>query len=110
MSVITTSAVIAECEHCKQRSQPMDPQKVEDWTARHEAAHAREALRERMAQCGHATDWIMEWMDPDDSSAHAFCSCGWKSKSAKHCWMDDYIIAHLQEVESTVEEAECSEL
>jgi hypothetical protein len=100
MTVVISSAVIAECEQCGERSNPMDPGTVTEWQKCHEDRHSREARRERMVEHGHTANWVMEYMDCDDSSAHAFCSCGWKSRSAKHCWMLDFINTHLREVEA----------
>ena len=93
-------AVIAVCDRCDARSMPMDPTAVPEFQRRHDAQHARDDRRERMAGAGHKIGQHMHFVDNDDSSGYAFCSCGWRSRDVRlpEGMGDD----HLAEVERDV--------
>jgi hypothetical protein len=86
------SAVYVICERCGAQSKAMTPEAAEKWSEQHDSFHVRE---ER-----HRITLVTEWMDPDDSSGHAKCLCGWRSRSAKVCWTSDFADAHLEDVEA----------
>lgn len=80
IQVSTESAVVAVCGRCGKRSQPLDPQKVEEWTRAHEGEHEHQDLIARMAEAGHTITVIVDDMDMDWTDCHAECSCGsWRS-------------------------------
>ena len=55
-------------------------------------------VRANLAGQGHKITLVTEYIDMDDSSGHAKCSCGWKSRSIRNCWTRDEADKHLQEV------------
>lgn len=98
---IIHQTVIAECERCGQQSQPMLEVKVEKWLQSHAAkVHEPEDLAALMAEHGHVVKGVVEWYDQDDSSGYATCSCGFKSQSAKACWIDHHADLHLREMKA----------
>lgn len=98
---IIHQTVIAECERCGQQSSPMLESDAQAWLAKHEAQiHEPEDLAALMAQHGHVIKGVVEWYDQDDSSGYATCSCGFKSRSSKACWIDDHGDRHLREMKA----------
>lgn len=100
MSFTVHSAVVTECERCRERSKPLDPSRVGEWQERHAKVHEREDRKDRCEAIGHKITLVAEWMDCDDSSGHAKCSCGWRSRSAKACWSASFADGHLEQVEA----------
>lgn len=95
--------VVVECERCGHRSQPISEDNADAWLVGHEENwHVPEDRALRMEEAGHKITIIGEWMTQDDSSAHIACTCGFKSRSAKDCWMDDYANNHLIEAEAAL--------
>ena len=44
---------------------------------------------------GHKLQEVVEWFDNDDSSGYVECSCGWRSRSVKTCWLRKLGDEHL---------------
>lgn len=101
-SARTVAAVVVVCDRCGKRSKPLDPERVNEWDARHRLVHDDEDRKARMEAAGHVVCCVVEWMDCDDSSGHAACSCGWRSRSAKACWAQDYARQHHIDVEASL--------
>lgn len=98
---IIHQTVIVECERCHQQSKPLLEVEAERWLERHETkVHEPEDLAALMAAHGHVIKGVVEWYDQDDSSGYAACSCGFKSRSAKACWIDEYGDRHLREMKA----------
>lgn len=100
VTITTEAAVTATCSRCGQTSRPMKKEEVESFRKVHEELHDKQDRRKRWADQGHATNGHVNWVDCDDSSGYAYCSCGWKSKNVKTCWINDMIDEHLREVEA----------
>jgi hypothetical protein len=98
---IIHQTVIAECERCGRQSDPMLATAVDAWLAKHhERVHVPEDRAKRLAEHGHVIEHVVEWFDQDDSSGYVTCSCGFKSRSMKTCWLDERGDDHLKDVES----------
>lgn len=92
------SSVVLICDRCSHRMGPIDSARVSEFKERHSKWHEDEDLFERGKTEGHEVKLVTEWIDMDDSSGHAKCSCGFRSRSAKLDWNRDYGLAHLREV------------
>lgn len=106
VEVEVVGAVVAVCSVCGERSRPLDPDQVEEWSAVHEERHAREVRREYWAAHGHATQLHTHWVDNDDSEGHVSCSCGnLKKRPVKINWLLKVADDHLLDVETELQEA-----
>jgi hypothetical protein len=43
----------------------------------------------------HKVRLIADWIDMDDSGGHVECSCGWRSREVKVCWLRELADKHL---------------
>jgi hypothetical protein len=101
---IVHETVIVECERCGKTSQPLLRSQADPWLLEHEqSVHVPEDRIIRMREHGHAVSHHVEFFDQDDSSGYITCSCGFKSRSAKVCWLDEYEQRHLVEIEQQLE-------
>lgn len=99
----TISAVVEVCERCGDRSRPLDPADAESYRVRHAAQHEGQDRYDRMKEQGHAVKYMTTVWEPDDMQGYVQCECGWRSREAKTCWLNDYVDEHLIEVESSVD-------
>lgn len=100
MTIRTTPAVVVTCDRCGWQSEPANDARAAQLAARHEDDHAMKDLRAKWAQRGHEVTEVAEWIDMDDSSGHARCSCGWRSRSGKVNWMGVFADRHIAELEA----------
>ena len=91
------------CDRCGERSKPLDPERVSEWESRHQGVHDAEDRKVRMEAAGHTVKVVVEWRDMDDGREHAACSCGWRSRSAKNGWGQDFARQHHIDVEAALE-------
>ncbi len=105
-NITTVPAVVAICDRCSRRSNPMDPDKVAGFEKYHQDLHQKQDRRDQMAERGHEIE-IFD-IDPscDDTTGRARCSCGtWESRKMKACNLDDEADRHLVEIEAIMASA-----
>ena len=105
MSIEAVTMVVATCDRCGDNSQIIPESEAGSWLQKHEKMHQAEDRVERMRRLGHDCRTFIDWMDMDDSSGHAECSCGWRSRDAKHLYAPGYRDEHLVEVEKLLLDA-----
>jgi hypothetical protein len=98
---IIHQTVVVECERCGRRSDPLPETDADAWLAKHEErVHLPEDRAVLLAEHGHVTTGTVEWFDQDDSSGYVTCSCGFKSRSMKTCWLDETCDEHLKDMQA----------
>lgn len=48
----------------------------------------------RAEQAGHVVDERVLWFDMSDSSGYCRCSCGWRTREVKVCWLSEMASDH----------------
>jgi hypothetical protein len=52
----------------------------------------------KRANSSHKVRLIADWVDMDDDSGHVECSCGWRSRDVRCCWLRNTADDHISEM------------